>query len=203
MNAKSWFTFLLATSTVSFISTNTFNQSSNAETLVSQAEAGTFTATYSTDKINFYCGEIPDKASGNKIPATIAYVPQRKENVAIIAWKSDYIPEWDAQKRCETVSPKFQAFFEDGRLNYLTTGENKGYQIICAAVEKQPCKAEDQLFQVKASDAPEAVLKGLTGIIEGTSSEPIYQSSGDKTYVSIEELLNSAPAIEEGDLTAN
>jgi hypothetical protein len=47
------------------------------------------------------------------------------------------------------------------------------------------------------------VLKGLTGIIEGTSSKPFYQSSGDTTYVSIEQLLNSAPPIEEGDLTAN
>lgn len=156
-----------------------------------------------TDRVSFYCGEISGKETGKKIPATIAYVPQRKANVAIIAWKSNYIPEWDAQKRCDTVSPKFQAFYEDGSLNYLKTGENQGYPIICAAVEtEQPCQAEDQLFQVKASSNPEAVLKGLTGIIEGTSSEPIYQSSGDKTYVSMENLLKAAPAIEEGDLTA-
>jgi hypothetical protein len=161
-------------------------------------------AVQKSDRITFYCGEISDRETREKIPATIAWVSQRQTNVGIIAWKSNYIPKWNAQKRCETVSPKFQAFYEDGRLNYLTTGENNGYDIICAAVETgQSCKAEDQLFQVKASNDPEAVLKGLTGIIEGTSSKPIYQSSGDKTYVSMEELLNNAPGIEEGDLTSN
>ena len=65
------------------------------------------------------------------------------------------------------------------------------------------CKPEDQLFQVKATDNPGAVLKGLIGIIEGTVSEPIYQNSGDQIYVSIEELLKNAPAIEEADLTSN
>jgi hypothetical protein len=70
--------------------------------------------------------------------------------------------------------------------------------------EGKPCKPEDQLFQVKASSDPQAVLKGLTGIIEGDiSREPIYQSSGDKIYVSVDQLLNAAPAIEEADLTAN
>jgi hypothetical protein len=202
MNTKSWFAFLLATSTIGLVATS-FNQSSNAE-IVSQAEVNNSTATYSTDKINFYCGAISDKASGKKIPATLAYVPQRKENVAIIAWKSDYIPEWDAQTRCDTVSPKFQTFFENGRLEHLTTGVINGYDVVCAVGETgEDCTPENQLFQVKASSDPKAVLKGLTEINEGTSSEPIYQSSGDTTYVSIEQLLNVAPAIEEGDLTAN
>lgn len=159
---------------------------------------------YMSDRINFYCGEYTDESSGETIPATMAYVPQRKASVSIIAWKSDYIPAWDAQTRCDTVSPKFQASYEDGRLDYLTTGINSGYDIICAAVEPgQPCKSEDQLFQVKQSDDPQAVLKGLTGIIEGTASEPIYQNSGDKTYVSMEELLNAAPAVEETDSASN
>jgi hypothetical protein len=172
------------------------NQGTHAQSEVNEVE--------NSDRITFYCGEIPDQASGEKIPATVAYVPQRKENVAIIAWKSNYIPQWDAQTRCENVSPKFQTFYQDGRLEYLTTGENQGYDIICAAIEPgQPCKAEDQLFQVKANNDPEAVLSGLTGIIEGTSSEPIYQSSGDQTYVSMEELLNAAPAIESVVKSAN
>ena len=155
-------------------------------------------AEYMTDRINFYCGEYTDKASGETIPATMAYVPQRKASVSIIAWKSDYIPAWDAQARCNTVSPKFQAFYEDSRLNYLTTGVNNGYDIVCAAIEPgQSCQAEDQLFQVKANDDPQAVLKGLTGIIEGKSSEPIYQSSGQRIYVQMGKLLDAAPIVEE------
>ena len=156
-----------------------------------------------SDRINFYCGEYIDKSSGETIPATMAYVPQRKASVSIIAWKT-HIPEWDAQRRCETASPKFQSFYEEGRLDYITTGVSNNYDIICAAVKPgQTCNAENQLFQVKANDDPQAVLEGLTGIIEGTASEPIYQNSGGKIYVSMEELLNAAPAVEETDSASN
>ena len=190
MNIKSSIGFLLITTIVGFTSIN--SQQSNAET------------PYPQNRVSFYCGEFLDGDNGQTIPATLAYVPQRKANIAIIVWKSNYIPAWDAQKRCETVSPKFQTFYEDGRLNYLTTGINNGYDIVCAAIETgKSCTPDDQLFQVKATDNPEAVLEGLTGIIEGTVSEPIYQNSGEKIYVSIEELLNNAPAIEETNLTSN
>ena len=192
MNIKSWVTLLLAATTFELTYITIFSSRINAET------------PYLKDRVSFYCGEFVERESNANIPATLAYVPQRKATIAIIAWKSNYIPAWDARRRCETVSPKFQAFYEDGRLNYITTGINNGYDIVCAAIESgKPCKPEDQLFQVKATDNPEAVLKGLIGIIEGTVSEPIYQNSGDQIYVSIEELLKNAPAIEEADLTSN
>ena len=159
-------------------------------------------AAYMSDRINFYCGE--HQLSGETIPATMAYVPQRKASVSIIAWKSNHIPAWDAQTRCETVSPKFQTFYEDSRLNYLTTGVNNGYDIICATVEVgQPCTGEEQLFQVKANDDPKAVLIGLTGIIEGESSKIILQSSGQRSYVSMEKLLDTAPIVEQTNSASN
>lgn len=200
MNAKSLIGILVATTSIG-LSTNRFSPSSYADTVV-QVEASDATA-YPKDRVSFYCAQIPDTTDGGTIPATVAYVPQRQANVQIIGWKT-HIPAWDTQRRCETVSPKFQAFYEEARLNYLTTGVKDGYDIVCAAPDRgQPCGDEDQLFQVKASNDPKAVLKALTGIIEGTASQPIYQSSGDRVYVSVEELLNAAPAIEEGDLTSN
>ncbi|MDJ0589142.1 MAG: COP23 domain-containing protein [Pleurocapsa sp. MO_226.B13] len=193
MNTKYFGTLLLATTIVGLVSPEI---SSNTETIVNQPER--------SDRVSFYCGEIVDRETDENIPATIAYVPQRKANIAIIAWKSNYIPEWDAQRRCDTVSPKFQTFYEDGRLNYLTTGINNGEDIICATIETgQPCQGRDQLFQVKRHNDPQAVLEGLIGIIEGTSSEPLYQSSSQQIYVSIEELLNIAPAIDKENLTSN
>ena len=191
MNTNSLVGLLLASSTIGIVATNLFIQSSNAQTPPTK------------DRINFYCGEITDKTSGKTVPATMAYVPERGGSVSVILWKT-HIPEWDAQRQCEVVSPKFQAFYEDGRINYLTTGVNNGYDIICAALkEGQTCKPEDQLFQVKASNNPKSVLKDLTGIIEGDSSKPIYQNSGDKIYVSVEELLNTAPVFRKADLKSN
>lgn len=174
-------------------------QPGNAETMVKQSNNGD----QKGDRVNFYCGKILDEQTEEYIPATVAYVPQRKASVPIIGWKT-YIPDWDAQRRCDTVSPKFQAFYEDGRLNYLTTGQKKGLDIICAATEPgTPCQDSDQLFQVKASSDPEAVLKAMIGIIEGNASDVIFQSSSEKIYVSIDELLNAAPPIEEANLNSN
>ncbi|MGL5941489.1 MAG: COP23 domain-containing protein [Waterburya sp.] len=153
MKNKSFVLITLTAIAINLVFVPLLNQATHAQSEVDVVE--------NSDRVTFYCGEIPDQAGGENIPATVAWVPQREAKVAIIAWKSNYIPQWDAQKRCETVSPKFQAFYEDGRLEYLTTGENQGYDIICAAVETgQPCKAEDQLFQVKANNDPEAVLTG-------------------------------------------
>ena len=182
MNLK--FSLKLLLAATSLISINAVPQSSNAEP--------------EKDRVNFYCGEYTDQSSKETIPATMAYVPQRGDSVSIIAWKSSYIPAWDAQTRCETVSPKFQALYEESLLNYLTTGKVNNYDVICAAIEEgETCNGENQLFQVKANDNPQAVLKGLTGIIEGQSSEPLYQSSGEKIYVQVDKLLDAAPTLKE------
>lgn len=157
-----------------------------------------------TNGVSFSCGEIPHKDTGENIPATVAYVPQRDAHVPIIAWTVNYFPKWDVQTRCETVSPKFQNFYKNGHLHYLTTGIKNGYDIICATKQKgQPCRDDAQLFQIKAQDDPQEALKGLIGILEGSSSKPIYQTSGGKVYVSIASLLKVAPAIEENKLTSN
>lgn len=185
---------------LSLISISLLHESSHAEVQIKQSN----NPNPIKDRVNFYCGNILDDETGEEIPATVAYVPQRKTNVPIIGWKT-YIPDWDAQRRCETVSPKFQTFYEDGRLNYLTTGKKNGYDIICAAMQpEQSCADQDQLFQVNNSNDPEAVLKAMVGIIEGNASPTIlFQSSGEKIYVSVEELLNAASPIEDANLNSN
>ncbi|WP_019504032.1 COP23 domain-containing protein [Pleurocapsa sp. PCC 7319] len=150
------------------------------------------------DRVTFSCGETVNRASGENIPATVAYVPQRQITIPIIAWESNYIPVWDAQRRCETVSSKFQTFYEDGRLNYLTNGVNQGYPIICAVLEKgQLCKGEDQLFQVKPSSNPREILLSLNELLEGKTSQPLYQIGDKQVYVSIEDLLNNTSTVDE------
>ena len=92
---------------------------------------------------------------------------------------------------------KFQTFYEDGRLNYLSNGENNGYPIICALLDKQEtCSGENQLFQIRPGTKPESIISGLKKIFEGGVSDPIYQSSGDRFYIKISEFLKEVPAIE-------
>ena len=158
------------------------------------------------DRVTFYCGTISESDTENKIPTTLAYVPQRKTHIPIVAWANDSIAAWNPERRCDAVSFKFQTFYQDGRLNYLTNGQVAGEQVICALLEKQEqCSGENQLFQVRQGTDSEEVIVGIKEILKGKRSErdPIYQSSGDRNYVSISGLLENAPGIDEEQLSSN
>ena len=151
------------------------------------------------DRITFYCGKVSQAEIGDNVPTTLAYVPQRKEHIPIVAWTNDSLAAWNPERRCEAVSANFQTFNEDGRLHYLTNGESAGYPIICALLDKQEqCTGENQLFQVREGTNPEEVIVGLNEILRGKKSgtEIIQQSSSGKTYISISELLENAPGID-------
>ncbi|MEG3440186.1 COP23 domain-containing protein [Pannus brasiliensis CCIBt3594] len=145
------------------------------------------------DRVTFFCKQVFDRASGNKIPATLAWVPGRGGNVRIIGWKSEYFRK-SSPARCEEVSRKFQTAFDGGRFNYLTTGKAKGYPIVCAVARTgDPCDGNSQLFTVKPHDNPDLVLQQLMDILEGKTSDMLLQSSGNKTYVSMTEFFAKAP----------
>ena len=153
----------------------------------------------SEDRVTFYCGTISESDTGNEIPTTLAYVPQRKTNIPIVAWTNNSIAAWNPQRRCDAVSFRFQTFYEDGRLHYLSDGEVAGEQVICALLEKQEqCRGENQLFQIREGTDSKEVIVGIKEILRGKRSptEVIYQSSGDRNYVSISGLLENAPGID-------
>lgn len=148
------------------------------------------------DKVTFLCKEIFDKASGEKVPATIAWVPERQAHVRFIAWKSEWFGKsgWTPQKRCENVTQKFQQSYEQKRLNYFSYGMNNGYQIICAlANQGETCNSTNQLFTIKSTNQPELVLQKLLDISEGKSGEILFQSSGQQIYVDVRKFLSNAP----------
>lgn len=151
------------------------------------------------DRVSFYCGTIADRETGELTPATLAYVPQRKANIPIVAWTTQ-LAAWSPEKRCESVSKTFQTFHEDGRLNYLSQGVSAGYPIICAKLDTQEeCSGGNQLFQVKAGSNPEDVIAALKGTLAGETGEEliVQSSSGGQTNISMSELLENAPAIDE------
>lgn len=201
MKTKSFTSVTLGAIALSLVSIPVISHSSNAEIQVKQVNED-----LPSDKVSFYCGTISESKTGENIPTTLAYVPQRKANVPIIAWKSQHLAAWNPQKRCDLVSAKFQTFYEDGRLNYLSDGESAGYPIICALLDKQQqCSSENQLFQLRTGTNPEDVIVGLNNFLTGKASDAgvIEQSSSNqRTYVSISGLLENAPVIEDKSLTA-
>ena len=151
------------------------------------------------DRVSFYCGAIPNAETGETVPATLAYVPQRKAHIPIVAWTTQ-LAAWSPEKRCESVSDTFQTFHKDGRLNYLSKGESAGYPIICAKLDtEEECSGGNQLFQVKAGSNPEDVIAALQGTLSGEVGGVVIvqSSSSGQTNISMAKLLENAPAIDE------
>ncbi|NJR73695.1 MAG: hypothetical protein HC773_08450 [Scytonema sp. CRU_2_7] len=146
------------------------------------------------NKVTFFCRQIMDEASGEKIPATVAWVPERKGHVRFIGWKSEYFNKggWTPAKRCQKVTQKFQDFYEHGRLNYLSNGKVNGYLVICSLVNQgETCNGNNQLFTLKSGSNPEQALQRLTDIAEGKSSEVLLQKSGEQMYISVQDFLKN------------
>ena len=58
-----------------------FASYSNAEIKVADSNIE-----FSEDSVRFYCGAISNSETGETTPATLAYVPQRKAHIPIVAW---------------------------------------------------------------------------------------------------------------------
>ena len=145
-------------------------------------------------EISFACRSISYPGNTEKVPTTMAFVPDKKSNpyVPIIAWKSNSFPssEWTRKKRCEQVSKKFQQFHQQGRLDYLSTGKLNGLGVICAAKPGE-CNKNNILFSVRPGVNPVTVLAELNEIREGRTSDLTWQNSGENTYLNLGEYLKN------------
>lgn len=192
MNTKTFITFALGC-----VALPLFANSIEAEIRVENNGGKEFPE----DRVTFYCGTISELEADNKTPTTLAYVPQRKTHIPIVAWTNDSIAAWNPERRCDAVSSRFQTFYQDGRLNYLTDGQVAGEPVICALLDKQEqCSGENQLFQVREGTNSGDVIVGIKEILKGKRSETevIQQNSaGDRNYVSISGLLENASGIDE------
>jgi Circadian oscillating protein COP23 len=105
----------------------------------------------------FYCGK-----NGN-VPTTMAKTS--RGDVAVIRWVSkDVFGEaYPPEVRCSIVSEKFQSFYQDGTLDFLTTGVVNRMPLICAAqAQDGPCNGV--LFTLKPGDNPGRTLKRLLDV---------------------------------------
>lgn len=156
-----------------------------------------------SDQVTFKCVQIHDPASNKKIPATIVWIPERKENVRLIGWKSEYFDKTlSADQRCQKVTQKFQTKYDNGDLQYLTLGENNGYPIICGVKNKgDRCNGESQLFTLKLHSNPQVIVERLSGIFGGNLGGVgvLYQGSGDPVYIPFKDVLKESPVIHPTD----
>jgi len=143
--------------------------------------------------VTFICG-----LSRDGVPTTFAReltnggIPNNK---SIIRWVSDFGKEvgYDQQKRCEEVSNRFQDYSNQGLLNYITTGKEKGFDTICVAKNKKrgdPCRI---LWTLKPGTNPNQVLNQLLSDHLGTGPLPEDGSNVSQIYIDVNKILSKAP----------
>jgi hypothetical protein len=149
--------------------------------------------------VSFACAATFDRASRSQIPTTLAWVPDRGGNVAIVRWKSQYFSgsQFDNQRRCQIASARFQNLWNAGQLNFITHGRINNLPVICGVDrEGDSCTSQNVLFTLKPYSNAELTIAQLTNVIAGRASGAIYESGGSQptqTYVSVNSLMRRAP----------
>ncbi len=138
-----------------------------------------------SEKVTFSCG------IRKGVPTTVAQ--SSRGDISLIRWVSDFGGEvgYTPEKRCEEVSQRFQQYYNQGVLSFVTTGRQNNQNIICVS-SKDGGTCQGLLFTLKPSDNPSQVI-GQMFEVASYASGPIEQSSSSGIYIDINKLLATAP----------
>jgi Circadian oscillating protein COP23 len=141
----------------------------------------------------FYCGV------SKNTPTTMARTSRGP--VSVIRWtsKNAFGESYPPEVRCKLVSSKFQEYYTDGTLNFLTTGVQNRQPVICAVQSKGgPCGV---LFTLKPGSDPDLTLKQLLSIRD-RSTTLVLNESISSPVIDFNDFLNTAP-VEESSANPN
>jgi hypothetical protein len=154
-----------------------------------------------TGDMRFFCAKSLNPQTGKAVPTTMAKT--KRGNVAMIRWQSTFFSNagkaFTPLDRCQEVSRRFQAYYQDGVLAYLTTGKMNAQNVICVSDEYGgPCQG--LLLTLEPKDNPEQVLKELLNV-RARARGAITRGNGS-SYVDVQEFLDSAPVETDTPTTA-
>lgn len=129
------------------------------------------------------------------VPTTVANTS--RGTVAIINWVSDYFSYsgYDPQTRCELVSSRFQRYYDDEQLGYLTTGRMNRQPIVCVA-SQEGGECQGLLFTLKPTSNPSEALQTLLELGGASSAGPLNETSY-RPYIDMEQFLSTLTIIEQ------
>lgn len=133
----------------------------------------------------FSCGQ------SQGVPATVAQT--QRGVVPVIRWASNHFDKsgFTPEVRCQMVSERFQTYYTDDRLNFLTTGVMNKMPVICVAQYKgSDCSG--LLFTLKPGRDPAQTLRNLLSVRDRASG-PINESTSSRIYIDINQYLQTAP----------
>ncbi|MFB8795429.1 MAG: COP23 domain-containing protein [Microcoleus sp.] len=131
----------------------------------------------------FVCG------TSNGAPTTIART--NRGDVPVIRWTSDRFRDagYSPERRCIEVSARFQQYFRNQKLNYLTTGMMNNQQVVCVA-DREGGNCIGLLFTLKGGSDPTQVLNSLLAV-RVRASGPLNESTS-RVYIDMSEYLEQA-----------
>ena len=152
--------------------------------LLAPAQAGTTAR-------GFVCGSTQGAPSTNAVKPDGGQVP-------VIRWTSNTFTSagWSPQRRCEEVSKRFDTYFNQGRLRYITTGRMNSLPVICTAT-RHAGRCDGLLYTLKPGQNATATLLNLLEI-RVMARGPLNETTG-RLYVSLDELMNTAEANAAGE----
>ncbi len=131
----------------------------------------------------FYCDR-----GRNGIPTTFVKTPQG--TYPVIRWVSNYFLSagYTPMSRCSQVSNKFQLFYDNGSLDYITTGIVNRQPVVCVSSQNGgPCQGV--LFTLKPNQSASQTIQKLFDIRVGATTGPLYESSS-RFYLNFNDYLD-------------
>ena len=130
------------------------------------------------------------------------FVNTPRGRVTLINWANEFSPDWAPQKRCSTVSNRFQKFLDRGNLKYIRTGQVNEQPVLCVANARGGiCPDDNVLITLQQGTDPEEVLIRLVDFRRSVSGQTLTLSADDagfysdgEFYVDLDKFLEAVPA---------
>jgi hypothetical protein len=128
-------------------------------------------------------------------------VTQGGQPVPLIRWTSSVFNDagWTPQRRCQEVSGRFDTYFRQGRLDFITTGRMNGLPVICTA-RSYGGACDGLLFTLKPGQNATHTLQELFSI--RTKARGPLNETNSRLYLSLGELVTNAQANASGAAAA-
>jgi hypothetical protein len=133
---------------------------------------------------SFFCNR-----DGQGNPTTFISTPNGV--YPLINWVSYYFARsgFDPQVRCQEVSNRFDRYYREGSLNYITTGIINRHPVVCVASEiGGPCTGI--LLTLKPNENASQVVQQLFNV-RASIPDSVY-TSGTRQYIDVRRYLESA-----------
>ncbi|MEM8779432.1 MAG: COP23 domain-containing protein [Cyanobacteria bacterium P01_G01_bin.49] len=172
---------------------NTHNTSINHSTTTTPLDVLTAQTEKADNKVKFVCGESFDPDGGNRLPTTFAWTPRGK--IAVVRWATKDFPNYPPERRCQEVSPRFQAAYDNGTLNLLTNGTMNNQPVICTTQDVgDGCNT--LLVTLRPNDDSRQFLEQIVSLLNGEKVGPPKHTNQRYVQIDIEEFLQTAPVEE-------